>query len=199
MANMEEIVVKSLESHQDLFSNLLSSNLEVINKVGDAIIQTISKGGTVFWCGNGGSAADSQHLAAELVGRYNNDRPPLRSVALSTDTSIITAVSNDYHYNEIFSRQIKALGRSGDLLVVISTSGNSQSIINVINAAQELGVITVGLLGKGGGQAKSVVDLPVVVPSNLTPRIQEAHIFIGHCLCEILEAGLGFDGDNKWN
>lgn len=164
---------------------------EIFN-VSQCMAQVLLKGGTIYWCGNGGSAADSQHLAAELVGRFKGERCALRSLALSTDSSVLTCIANDYTFNSVFSRQIEALGRVGDLLVVISTSGNSPNIINVLEVAKRLGLHTVGLLGKHGGKAKSLSDFSIVVPSSSTARIQEAHILIGHCFCDLIENALGF-------
>jgi D-sedoheptulose 7-phosphate isomerase len=179
-----------------------SEHLEVIQKVaaecsaeiaviGQLMVDVLAQGGTIYWCGNGGSAADSQHLAAELVGRFKGDRRALRSAALSTDSSVLTCVANDYSYDSIFSRQIEALGRSGDLLVGISTSGNSGNVLKAFEAAKQLGLHTVGLLGKDGGKAKAMADHAVVIPSNSTARIQESHILIGHTFCDLIEAGLG--------
>jgi len=136
-----------------------------------------------MFCGNGGSAADSQHLAAEFVGRYINDRPPIAAIALSTDTSALTCISNDYGYEHVFSRQVSSLGRAGDTLIGISTSGNSANVIRAVEAAKQKGVHTVALLGRDGGALKDMVDVAIVVPSNVTAHIQEAHIFIGHYFC----------------
>ncbi len=155
------------------------------------IASALANGSTVFWCGNGGSAADSQHLAAELVGRFKKDRRPLRSVALTTDTSVLTCVANDYSYEDIFARQVEALSRPGDVLVGISTSGQSENILRAVKMARSLGLQTLGLLGKDGGVAKDLVDQAIVIPSESTARIQEAHILIGHILCDLIEQELG--------
>jgi D-sedoheptulose 7-phosphate isomerase len=185
-----------------LISDNFSEHLEVIKKVSEAcaediavvgqlMVDVLAQGGTIYWCGNGGSAADSQHLAAELVGRFKGDRRALRSAALSTDSSVLTCVANDYSYDSIFSRQIEALGRAGDLLVGISTSGNSGNVLNAFEAAKQLGLHTVGLLGKDGGKAKRMADHSIVIPSDATARIQESHILIGHTFCDLIEEGLG--------
>ena len=145
-----------------------------------------------MFCGNGGSAADSQHLAAEFVGRYINDRPPIPALALSTDTSALTCISNDYGYEYVFSRQVASLGRAGDALVGISTSGNSENVIRAIHAAKEKGIHTIALLGRNGGRLSEMVDVAIVVPSEITAHIQEAHIFIGHYFCAALEKKLGY-------
>ncbi len=137
--------------------------------------------------GNGGSAADCQHIAAELVGRFKSEREGLPAIALTTDTSILTAIGNDYSFNEIFARQIEALANKGDLVIGISTSGNSENVIRGILKAKKIGCYTVGLLGKDGGKLKNLVDLAIIIPSNNTPRIQECHILIGHIACEIVD------------
>jgi len=153
---------------------------------------TLTQGNAIYWCGNGGSAADSQHLAAELVGRFKNNRRALRSVALSTDSSVLTCVANDFGYDDVFSRQVEALGREGDVLVAISTSGNSENILRAIKAANKMGMVSIALLGKDGGAAKEIAHHSIVIPSDSTARIQEAHILIGHIFCELIEEELGF-------
>jgi D-sedoheptulose 7-phosphate isomerase len=179
--------VEHLETIALVHKNLFDS----IKKTGRILANSLSNGGTLFWCGNGGSAADSQHLAAELVGRFKKDRKPLHSLALTTDTSVLTCVANDFSYNDIFARQIEALGRHGDVLIGISTSGNSENIIRAMKTAKELRLTTIALLGKGGGSAKELVDHAIIIPSDSTARIQEAHILIGHILCELIEQELG--------
>ena len=151
----------------------------------------VSGGGKLMFFGNGGSAADAQHLAAELVVRYAKDRAPVAALALSTDTSILTCVGNDFGFDRVFSRQVEALGRPSDVLVGISTSGNSPNILRAFEAASGLGMATVGLLGRDGGQALPIVDEAIVIQSDSTARIQECHILIGHILCEIIEEELG--------
>ena len=178
--------------HQLLINNTFKECNDDIFKIAQLMIKVLNEGGTIYGCGNGGSAADSQHLAAELIGRFSSERIPLRSIALSTDSSVITCIANDYNFEEIFKRQILALGRTGDLLVGISTSGNSMNVFNAIKAAKEIGVNTAALLGRDGGKIKNITDFSVVIPSLSTARIQETHILIGHCLCELIEDGLGF-------
>lgn len=146
----------------------------------------LKSGGKIMFAGNGGSAADAQHLAAELVNRFLKERRPLAGLALTTDTSILTAVGNDYSFDEIFSKQVMALGRKGDVLLGISTSGSSRDILKAFEAARGMGIITVALTGEGG-EMKDLADCAVCVPSVSTPRIQEAHILIGHILCELVE------------
>ena len=179
--------------HQHTIAQVAENCSVSIAAVGDLMVNVLQKGGTIYWCGNGGSAADSQHLAAEMVGRFKNVRRALRSAALSTDTSVLTCVANDFSFEAIFARQIEAHGRPGDLLVGISTSGNSENVLQAFSTAKLLGMYTVGLLGKDGGQAKSLVDHAIIIPSHSTARIQEAHILIGHCLCDLIEAGLGIN------
>ena len=164
-----------------------------IEEAADLIAKSLESEGTIFWCGNGGSAADSQHIAAEFVGRFKKDRQPLRSIALTTDTSVLTCVANDYSFEEIFSRQINALGRNGDVLVAITTSGKSENIKQALIQAQNMGIKTIGLLGKKGGECKDYSDISLIVPSSITARIQEIHILIEHLLCELVEYELGLN------
>lgn len=170
------------ETHEIAFQN--------IKEAADLIAKSLKSGGTIFWCGNGGSAADSQHIAAEFVGRFKKDRKPLRSIALTTDTSVLTCIANDYSFKEIFSRQVDALGRKGDVLVAISTSGKSENIKQALIHAKKKGIKSIGLLGNNGGVCKKNTDIPIIVPSNITARIQEAHILIEHLLCELVECKL---------
>jgi len=180
------MVKNTIEEHLKVVSNLntLSKEIEIL---GRKIIKALAKGNKVLLMGNGGSAADCQHIAAELVGRFKNERKGLPAIALTTDTSILTAVGNDYSFNEIFARQIEALANKEDVVIGISTSGNSENVVRGILKAKEMGCYTVGLLGKDGGKLKKLVDLAIVIPSNSTPRIQECHILIGHIVCEIID------------
>ncbi len=162
--------------------------LQTIQEVADTMITALRSGNRVLWCGNGGSAADAQHLAAELSGRFYYDRPPLNSEALHCNTSYLTAVANDYGYELIYSRMIDGACKQGDVLVGISTSGNSKNILNAFRKAKELGVVTVAMTGKTGGEMRQVADYLLNVPSMDTPRIQESHIMLGHIICEIVEA-----------
>ena len=184
-------VSRNLSEHKQVVDLLEGACGETVEQIGDLLVDVLSNGGCIFWCGNGGSASDSQHLAAELVGRFKNNRQALRSVALNTDTSVITCVANDFSYDDIFSRQIEALGRKGDVLIGISTSGNSENILRAFKSAKDCGVKTVALLGKGGGKVAGMTDISLVVPSDSTARIQESHILIGHILCELIEEGMG--------
>ena len=171
----------------------VSALSEQIERAVRMIEDTLRNGKKVMFCGNGGSAADSQHLAAEFTGRFVKDRKPLPGLALSTDTSALTCIANDYSFDEVFSRQVLGVGQPGDCLLAISTSGNSRNVVRAVEAARSIGVRTIGLLGRDGGQLCGICDLAVVVASKTTARIQEAHIFIGHTLCAMLEARLGLD------
>ena len=189
--NPLENISAHFSEHLEVIASVPAMCSESIKSAGVQIAQSLEHDGTLFWCGNGGSAADSQHLAAELVGRFKKDRKALRSIALTTDTSVLTCVANDYSYEDIFSRQLEALAREGDVLMAISTSGNSENVLRALRVAEELGVKTIALLGKDGGQAKAIADLAIVIPSDSTARIQEAHILIGHILCDLIEQELG--------
>lgn len=162
--------------------------LATIRRVADVMVEALRNGRRILWCGNGGSAADAQHLAAELSGRFYYDRPPLNSEALHCNTSYLTAVANDYGYDLIYSRMINGSCQKGDVLVGLSTSGNSKNIVNAFKKAKELGVITVALTGETGGEMKALADYLLNVPSSDTPRIQECHIMLGHIICEMVEA-----------
>ncbi len=153
--------------------------------------QTLRAGGKLMFCGNGGSAADCQHLAAELTGRFIKDRRPLAAIALSTDTSAITCIGNDYSFDEVFARQVQGLGRAGDVLIAISTSGNSRNVIRAVEESRAAGMYVIGLLGRDGGAVNKLCDVAIVVPSQVTARIQESHILIGHTLCGMIEQQLG--------
>lgn len=166
---------------------LLTSQSDKIEAAAKAIIASLKSGGKVLIFGNGGSAADSQHFAAELVGRFKKERAPLAAIALTVNTSALTAIANDYGYDVVFSRQIEALGVKGDVAVGLSTSGNSVNVIEAFRKARKLGMITIGLLGRDGGKLIDECDIAIVVRSDDTPRIQEAHITIIHILCEIID------------
>ncbi len=181
---IEDKVIKNIISdHIKVIDDLSSFYLEEISSACQKIIKVIKNGGTIFFCGNGGSAADCQHLAAEFVGRFELERKPLKAVALTVDSSALTCISNDYDFDNVFSRQLEALGNPKDLLVAISTSGNSKNIINCLNKAKNMNIRTIALLGKDGGEAKDLAELKLIVPSVSTARIQEAHILLGHIFC----------------
>jgi D-sedoheptulose 7-phosphate isomerase len=178
-----------LEEHLEVFRRLAELS-EAVDKAADLIASSLTAGHKLMLCGNGGSAADSQHLAAEFVGRFVKDRRPLAAMALSTDSSALTCISNDYGFDDAFCRQVVGLGRAGDCLVTISTSGNSRNVIKAAEAARAADIWTIGLLGRDGGALAALCDVPIVVPSATTARIQEAHIFIGHSLCAMVEQRL---------
>lgn len=163
---------------------------ETILETARVIIDSLKSGGKLMVCGNGGSAADAQHFAAEFVGRYLREREPLPAIALTTDTSILTAVANDYSYNDIFKKQVEALGAKKDVFVGLSTSGNSENIIRALKVAKDKGMATIGLLGKDGGEIAGQVDYAIVVPSKLSGRVQEGHITIIHIWCDLVESAL---------
>jgi D-sedoheptulose 7-phosphate isomerase len=161
--------------------------LKKIEKVCSLSIKSLQNNKKIIFIGNGGSAADSQHLAAELVGKFNIDREPLPAISLNTNVSIISAIGNDYNFDYIFARQLRAIGVTGDILFCLSTSGNSSNIVNAILEAKKKAIKTVGLTGESGGEMRNIVDILINIPSNNTPRIQESHISVGHIICEIIE------------
>ena len=186
---MKELINKHIAEHQTVLGEL-PNLIPQIEAVASTLVHALKNGKTIFWCGNGGSASDSQHLAGELVGRYNGDRKPLKSIALNADSAVMTCIVNDYGYEYIYSRQDEGLGVDGDVLVGISTSGNSENVLNALIKANQKGLKTIGLLGKGGGTAASLVQQSIIIPSDTTARIQEMHITIGHILCDLIEDGL---------
>jgi len=190
MDNAIDIIVRSIEDSVFTKQQILANKelVDRIHQVADIMVKALKDGKRVLWCGNGGSAADAQHLAAELSGRFYYDRPPLNSEALHCNTSYLTAVANDYGYDLIYSRMIDGACHPGDVLVGISTSGNSTNICNAFRKAKDIQVITVALTGETGGKMKELADVLLNVPSTDTPRIQESHIMIGHIICEIVEA-----------
>ena len=180
----------SLKEHLDLFSSLDSLGMG-IDDIFRKVIHTLENGKTILVCGNGGSAADSQHFASELTGRFNKERLPLSSISLTTDSSAITCIGNDYSYDHIFSRQVEGIGKEGDLLILITTSGNSKNLLMAAKSAKNKKIKTFGLLGKGGGELVKYVDSSIVVPSDSTARVQETHIFILHLICEMIDEKYG--------
>lgn len=183
---IDQFVSESLRVKAKFFEE----NKDAIARTADTIAHGLRGGHKVLFFGNGGSAADSQHLAAELVGRFGPDRSPLAAISLSTDTSILTAVGNDYGYENIFARQIAGLGHAGDMAIAISTSGNSPSVLGGIDVARSKGLFTVGFTGETGGKMQGRVEVLFRVPSRQTPRIQETHILLGHILCELVDRQL---------
>lgn len=183
---IHQIASESIDAKKAFFD----SHSESVARAAELIIASVKAGGKLLIFGNGGSAADAQHIAAELVNRLNYDRPPIAAIALTTDTSILTSVGNDSSFDELFERQLRALGRSGDVALAISTSGNSQNVLRAVDAARELGIKTIALAGRDGGKLADAVDIALVVEARSTQRIQETHITIGHILCELVEDGI---------
>lgn len=186
---MKDQIVKQISSSIEIKQRVLQDETIIaqIQIIVKKIVNVFQAGGKVLFCGNGGSAADAQHLAAELSGRYYYDRPPLYSEALHVNTSYLTAVANDYSYDEIYARLVRAMGRSGDVLVGISTSGNSANVIKAIDQANELGMLTIGMTGGTGGKMNDICQYTINIPTSDTPRVQECHIMIGHIICELIE------------
>jgi len=168
--------------------------LDLLVEVAQKCVEVYKNGKKILIAGNGGSAADAQHFAAELVGRYGFDRPSLPSLALTTDTSALTAIGNDYGYDYVFSRQLEGLGVEGDLFIGISTSGNSQNVLNAFESAKARGITTVALVGRDGGKMGQMADYAIIIPSDKTPRIQESHLLVEHIICDIIEKEIFGDG-----
>jgi len=189
---MTEFIINQIKESYEIKKAILEDRklLDLIAEIGEVLVSVYNNGNKLLIAGNGGSAADAQHIAGELVSKFYFDRPALPAIALTTDTSIITAIGNDYGYEKLFSRQIEANGVKGDVFLGISTSGNSANIIEGLKVAKEKGIMTIGLTGKTGGKMKDFCDYCICVPSNETPRIQEAHILIGHILCSIIEEAI---------
>ncbi len=180
------IASAAVEAKQRFFSEHAND----VARAATMLVEAVRAGNKILLFGNGGSAADAQHIAAELVNRYQMERPGIAAIALTTDTSILTSISNDTTFEEVFSRQIEALGQKGDVVIAITTSGHSANVIRAVEVAKQRRMPTIGLLGKDGGAVKNLVDLPIIVSSPSTSRIQEVHITIGHILCELVEESL---------
>jgi D-sedoheptulose 7-phosphate isomerase len=186
---MKNTIINELKSHQETINTVLS-NSDIQNnilKASQLCVDALKNGNKILLCGNGGSAGDAQHISAELTGRYKCERRSLPAIALTTDTSALTAIGNDYGYERVFDRQLEGLANSGDVVIGISTSGNSQNIINAFIKAKEKSCICIGLTGRDGGAMNDNCDVNVIVPSDNTPRIQEMHILIGHTICQIID------------
>ncbi|MDE1162439.1 MAG: D-sedoheptulose 7-phosphate isomerase [Acidobacteriaceae bacterium] len=186
---MIDLVKKQLQQSIDTMTKVLADDSihATVVEAGRITAESMKAGGKLLVCGNGGSAADAQHLVAEFVSRLTVDRPALRAIALTTDTSILTAIGNDYHYDNVFERQVEALGRPGDVLLAISTSGNSKNCVKALKLAREMGLHTVAYTGNDGGAMKPLADLNVIIPSSVTMNIQESHIALEHIYCMIVE------------
>ncbi len=187
---MDKAFIQSkIQDSIDLKTKLMNDEalMQTVSTLAAKLVECYQNKGKVFWCGNGGSAADAQHLSAELSGRYYFDRPPLNSEALHVNTSYVTAVANDYSFDEIYARLIQGFGSKGDVLIGMSTSGNSENVLRALQRANEMGLTTVAFTGETGGKMKDTADFLINIPSTDTPRIQECHMLIGHTLCEIIE------------
>ena len=183
----DRILRENIERSMEVQRGLAAACLPAMMAAVDALLAAFRAGRKAFFFGNGGSAADAQHLAAEFMGRYLRERDPLPAIALHVNTSTVTAIANDYGYEHVFSRQLQALGAPGDVAVGISTSGNSQSVVEAILCARQMGLVTIGMTGASGGQLRGIVDTLIAVPSEETPRIQECHILVGHAMCDAVE------------
>jgi D-sedoheptulose 7-phosphate isomerase len=186
----QDILRKNIQSSIEVHSRLLEACLPALSAAAEALVAAYRSGHKAIFFGNGGSAADAQHLAAEFVGRYLLERPPLPALALHANTSSVTAIANDYGYDQVFARQLQALAVPGDVAVGISTSGNSRSVLEALAVARKMGVATIGLTGASGGRMRDTVDVLIAAPSSETPRIQECHILVGHALCDAVEQAL---------
>ena len=183
-------VKRNINELKILIENLCEKDFLIISEISSLISKTLKSGGCIFWCGNGGSASQSQHLAAELIGRFKNNRVPYRSLSLTSDSTVITCISNDFGYENLFSRQLEALGNEGDLLMVLSSSGNSMNLKKAIKTAKSKNIKSISLLGKKGGLIRDYADYSLIINSDITARIQELHNLIGHIICEIVEDDL---------
>ena len=181
------MIKRELDSHKKTIENVIENNIEVIEKACNLAVKTLKSGNKILLFGNGGSASDAQHIAAELTGRFVTERIPLPGIALTTDTSAITAIANDYGFSKIFSRQVQALANKGDLLIGISTSGNSENVINAFNVGKEIGCKSITLSGRDGGKMKGMSTVDIIISENTTARIQEMHILIGHIICGAID------------
>jgi D-sedoheptulose 7-phosphate isomerase len=194
---MEDYIVKIFRESNHCKELFLNENLTRIVAVVEALTEALKAGNKILLFGNGGSAADAQHLAAEFVNRFIIERPPLPAIALTTDTSVITSIGNDYDFAEIFSKQIRAFGRKGDVAWGMSTSGTSPNVIKAMQVAKKIGMVTIGLTGRDGGELAKIVDHSLNVSATSTPRIQEVHITVGHAICEMVDFRLFQRPDNK--
>lgn len=185
---MDKIITARFADHLTAVNTVLQSDIpEKIDRIAAAVRKALAAGNKVLFCGNGGSAADSQHLAAEFVGRFQKERQGLPAIALTVDTSILTAVGNDYGFDKVFSRQVEALARPGDVLIGISTSGNSANVVNAAELAKNMGLYCVGMTAEGGGRLAEICHECIAVPVKVTARAQEMHILIGHIICELVD------------
>ncbi len=180
-------ISQSFREHEKLSNLTLITYKEKILSLAKVIVNALRRESSIFWCGNGGSASDSEHLSAELLGRFNRDRKPFRSLSLLGESAKLTCIANDYGYNDIFTRQLEGLSSAGDILIVLSTSGLSKNILNVLEYAKKNNILSIAFLGKGGGVANDIADEVILINSLETARIQEMHLLIGHVLCDLIE------------
>lgn len=184
---MQEVIKKEFQEHLETINKVIETMSKPLEEASKLAVETLKNGNKILLCGNGGSAADAQHIAAELTGRYKTERRGLPGIALTTDTSALTAIGNDYGYNRVFDRQVESLANKGDLIIGISTSGNSQNVLSALKLGKELGCNTIGFSGRDGGEMNELCNINLVVPSKDTPRIQEMHILFGHTICQIID------------
>ena len=194
---MEDYIIKIFQESCQTAESFINDNLMRVVAVVDAVTAALKAGNKILLFGNGGSAADAQHLAGEFVNRFIIERPPLPAVALTTDTSVITSIGNDYDFSEIFSKQIRAIGQKGDIAWGMSTSGTSANVVKAMETAKKIGMVTIGLTGRDGGEIARIVDHALIVSSTSTPRIQEVHITVGHAICEMVDFKLFQRPDSK--
>ncbi|MBN2282408.1 MAG: D-sedoheptulose 7-phosphate isomerase [Deltaproteobacteria bacterium] len=187
MEYIEDIIIRIFKESCNLKEVFVNENLGKIVKIVDVITETLKNGRKILLFGNGGSAADAQHIAAEFVNRFQIERPPLPAIALTTNTSVMTSIANDYDYSEVFSKQVRALGHEGDIAWGISTSGSSPNVVKAFEEAKKRGIITVALTGRDGGKMAAIADFNLTVSSNSVPRVQEVHITVGHVICELVD------------
>jgi D-sedoheptulose 7-phosphate isomerase len=184
---MKKTIINEFQSHLKTINNIINNMEDQLVAASTLTVETLKAGNKILLCGNGGSAADAQHIAAELTGRYKTERRGLPGIALTTDTSALTAIGNDYGYDRVFDRQVESLANKGDLIIGISTSGNSVNVVSALKLGKQIGCKTLGLSGRDGGSMNEVCDINLIVPSNNTPRIQEMHILFGHTICQIID------------
>ena len=194
--NFREEIVDQIEKSAALKDDVISKHVDIINAIANKIINAYSNNNKVIWFGNGGSAADAQHLSCELVSKFLLDREAIPSIALTTNTSILTAISNDYRYEDVFKRQVEALAQKGDILIGITTSGTSPNVLKALEVGKKKGTVNIAFTGKRTAEIKELVDYLIDIPSKETPRIQESHIMVGHIVCDLVERTLF--GDQKW-
>lgn len=187
MENIDDIIKRIFRESIQIKETFLRDNLERIARVVEVITDALKKGNKILLFGNGGSAADAQHIAGEFVNRFLIERPPLPAIALTTDTSVLTSIGNDYDFAEVFSKQIRALGQEGDIAWGFSTSGGSVNVIRALETAKKMGLVTIGFTGRDGGTVGMISDYHLNVPSNVTPRVQEVHIVVSHAICELVD------------